>query len=102
MVSKQLIHSPWPSRDSTTFLNSLSPRMSELVEDAVASCNGDIVGHFWLIRNELQKLDDLKFEFFSFNTLDVSQVFWQRVVQPIPEYSSELSLVCIYYIVCFT
>ena len=45
--------------------------MSELVEDAIASC-GDIVGHFWLIRNELQKLVELKFEFFSFNTFDVS------------------------------
>ena len=35
--------------------------MSELVEDAVASCCGDIVGHFRLIRNELQKLIALKF-----------------------------------------
>ena len=40
--------------------------MSELVEDAVASRCGDIVGHFWLIRNELQKFVELIFEFFSF------------------------------------
>ena len=78
---------PWPSRDSTTLVNSLSPQMSELVEDAIASRCGDIVGHFWLIRNELQKFVELKFEFFSFNTFDVSQIFWQRVVQPRPKYS---------------
>ena len=42
--------------DSTTLVNSLRPQMSELVEDAVASWCGDIVGLFWLIRNELQKL----------------------------------------------
>ena len=29
--------------------------MSELVEDAVDACSSDIVGHFWLMRNELQK-----------------------------------------------
>ena len=39
--------------------------MSELVEDAVASFIGDIVGHFRLIRNELQKLVELKLVFFS-------------------------------------
>ena len=49
--------------------------MSELVEDAIASCCGEIVGHFWLIRNELQKFVELKFEFFSFNTFDFSQIF---------------------------
>ena len=73
--------------DSTTSVNSLSPQVSELVEDAVAYLCGDIVGHFWLIRNELQKLVELKFEFFSFNTVDVSQIFWQRVVQTGPKYS---------------
>ena len=56
--------------DSTTSVNSLSPQMSELVEDAIASWCGDIVGQFWLIRNELQKFDQLKFEFLSFNTFD--------------------------------
>ena len=61
--------------------------MSELVEDAIASWCGDIVGHFWLVRNWVDKLVELKFEFFSFNTFDVSQIFWQRVVQPRPEYS---------------
>ena len=45
--------------------------MSELVKDAVASLCGDIVGHFWLIRNECQKFIKLKFEFFSF-TLSMS------------------------------
>ena len=49
--------------------------MSEQVEDAVASWCGDIGGHFWLIRNELQKFVELKFEFFTFNTFDVSQIF---------------------------
>ena len=28
---------PWPSRDSTTVVNSLSPQMIKLVEDAIAS-----------------------------------------------------------------
>ena len=61
--------------DSTTVVNSLSPRMSELVEDAVVSCCGDIVGHFWLVRKGVEKLVELKFEFLSFNTFDVSQIF---------------------------
>ena len=33
-----------------------------------------IVGHFWLIRNELQKFVKLKFEFFSFKAFYVSDV----------------------------
>ena len=78
---------PWPSRGLTTLVNSLGPQMSELVDDAVASWCGDIVGHFSLIRNELQKFVELKFEFFSFNTFDVSQIFWQRVVQTRLKYS---------------
>ena len=53
--------------------------MCKLVEDAVASLCGDIVGNFWLISNELQKFFELKFEFFCFHTFDVSQIFWQRV-----------------------
>ena len=73
--------------DSTILVNSLSPQMSELVEDAIAPWCGVIVGHFLLIRNELQKLVELKSEFFSFKTFDVSQIFWQRVVQPKPKYS---------------
>ena len=73
--------------DPITLVNSLSPQMSELVEDVVASWFGDTVGHFWLIRNELQKLVELKFEFFSFSTFDVSKIFWQRVVQPRPKYT---------------
>ena len=48
--------------------------MSELVEDAIASWCGDIVGHFWLIKNELQKLVELKFEYLSFNTFDLSDI----------------------------
>ena len=77
---------PWPSRGLQHFGKSLSPRMSELVEDAVASWCGDIVGHFWLIRNELQKCVEFKFEIFSFNTFDVSHIyFWQSVVQPRPK-----------------
>ena len=61
--------------DSTTVVNSLSPQMSELVKDAIAFWCGDIVGHFWLVRNGVKKLVELKFEFFSFNTFDVSQIF---------------------------
>ena len=61
--------------------------MKQLVEDAVASCCGDLVGYFGLIRNELQKLDAQKFEFFSFITFDVSQIFWQQVVQQSPKHS---------------
>ena len=86
VASKQLrlIHGRvW---DSATLVNSLCPQMRELVEDAISSWCGEIVGHFWLIRNELQKLVELKFDFFSFNTFDVSQIFWQRVVQPRPKY----------------
>ena len=41
--------------------------------------HGDIVGHFWLVRNGVEKLVELKFEFFCFNTFDVPQLFWQRV-----------------------
>ena len=89
MVSKQVRLLRGRVGDSTTLVKSLSPQMSELVEDAVASYCGDIVGHFWLIRNELQKLVELKFEFFIFfNTFDVSQIFWQRVVQPRLKYSN--------------
>ena len=73
--------------DSTTSVNSLSPQMSELVEDAIASWYGDIVEDFWLIGNELQKLEEFKFQFFTFHTFDVSQIFWQWVVQPNPKYS---------------
>ena len=53
-----------------------------LLPDAVI-----IVGHFWLIRNGGEKLVELKFEFFSFNTFDISQIFWQRVVKPRQKYS---------------
>ena len=58
-------------RGSTTLVNSLSPQMSELVEDAVASWCSDIVGHFWLIKNELQKLIKLKFEFLELYNNDI-------------------------------
>ena len=88
VVSKQLKLLHGRVRDSTTSVNSLSPQMSELVED---ECSCFLmrwhVGHFWLIRNKLQKFVELKFEFFSFNTFDVSQIFWQRVVQTRPKYS---------------
>ena len=74
VVSKQLRLLRDRLVDSTTLVNSLSPQMSELVEDAVASWCANIVGHFWLIRNEFQKFAELKFEFFSFNTFDVSDI----------------------------
>ena len=87
VVSKQLRLLHDRVGDSTTLVDSLSPQLSELVEDAVASWCGDIGGHFWLIRNELQKLVELKFKFFIFNTFDVCLIFWQRVVQPRPKHS---------------
>ena len=87
MALKQLRLVHGRAGDSTTLVNYLSPQISKLVEDALASWCSDIVGHFWLIRNELQKLVKLQFEFFSLNTFDVSQIFWQRVVQPRPKYS---------------
>ena len=61
----------------------------ELVEDAVTSWCGDIVGHFSLIRNELKKFVEPKFLPFwcSVLTLLMSVIFWQRVVQPRPKYS---------------
>ena len=87
VASKQLRPLHGWVEDSTIVVNSLSHQMSELVEDATASWCGDIVGRFWLIRNGVEKLVKLKFEFFSFNTFDVSQLFRQRVVQPRPKHS---------------
>ena len=87
MASKQLRLLTWPSRGLHHCGNSLSSQMSELVEDAIASWCDDIVGHFWLVRNGVEKLVEHKFEFLSFNTFDVSQIFRQRVVQPRPKYS---------------
>ena len=52
--------------DSTTVVNSLSPQMSELVKDDIASWCGDIVENFWLVRNGVEKLVELIFIFFSF------------------------------------
>ena len=54
---------PWPSRGLHHFGKFLEPSMSELVEDAVASWCGDIVRHFWLIRNELQKFVELQLKY---------------------------------------
>ena len=87
VASKQLRLLHGRVGDSTTVANSLSLQMSALIEDAIASWCGDIVGHFWLIRNGVETLVELKFEYFSFNTFDVSQIFWQRFVQPRPKYS---------------
>ena len=70
--------------------------MSKRVEGAVASCCNDIIGHFVIIRNELWKFVELKFDFFSFNTFDVFQIFWQRVVQPRPKYSYSFFLKGLY------
>ena len=86
VVSKQLRLLRGRVGDYITLVNSLSPQMSELVEDAVASCCDDIDGHFGLIRKEPEKSVELKLEFFSFNT-SMSQIFWPRVVQPRPKYS---------------
>ena len=42
---------------------------------------------FLTVQEWALELVGLKFEFFSLNTFDVSQIFWQRVVQPSPKYS---------------
>ena len=57
--------------DFTTSVNSLSPQMSELVEDAVASWCGDIVGHFWLSRMSPRNLSSSNLNF-SVLTLSMS------------------------------
>ena len=54
VVSKQLRLLRGRVGDSTIVVSFLRPQMSELVEDAAASCCGDIVRHFGLIRNELE------------------------------------------------
>ena len=71
VVSKQLRLLHDRVEDSTTSVNSLSHQISELVEDAVASWCGDIVGHFWLIRNGLQNLSSSNLNF-SVLTLSMS------------------------------
>ena len=50
-------------------------------------CESICTKYFSQCRKGVEKLVELKFEFFSFNTFDVSQIFWQRVVQPRPKYS---------------
>ena len=60
VASKQLRLLHGGVGDSTIVVNSLSPQMSELVEDAIASWCGDIVGHFWLVRNGVEKLVELR------------------------------------------
>ena len=54
VASKQLRLLHGRVEDSTIVVNSLSPQMSELVEDAISSWCGDIVGHFG---NELYNRD---------------------------------------------
>ena len=78
---------PWPNRGLHRFGKFLEPS-----DEWTGRGCGDIVGDFWLIRNELQKLVEVKFEFFSFNTFDVSQIFWQRVVKTRPKYSYRIFL----------
>ena len=78
---------PWPSRG----LHHFGKFLGSSDEWAGRGCcfnlmRWHVVGHFWLIRNELQRLVELKFEFYSFNTFDVSHIFWERVVQPKPKY----------------
>ena len=87
MVSQQLRLLHGRVGDSTTSANSLRFQMGELVEDAVASWCGDIVGHFWLIRNELQKLVKLICEFFSlcakvYDTICI-MLSWAKVYETI-------------------
>ena len=88
VVSQQLSLLRGQFGDSTALVNSLSQwnnlnKMRLSFEDAVASCCGDIVAIFFMpIRNEIWKFVELKLKFFSFNTFDVSQIFWQRVAQP--------------------
>ena len=74
---------PWPSRG----LHHCGKFLEPSDEWAGRGCycflmRWHIVGHLWLIR--IEKLVEPKFKFFRFNTFDVSQIFWQRVVQPRP------------------
>ena len=78
---------PWPSRGLHHFGKFLEPSDEWAGRGCCCSWCGDIVGNVWLIRNELQKFVELKFEFLNFNTFDVFQIFWQRVAQPRPKYS---------------
>ena len=56
LVSKQLRLLRGRVGDSTALVNSLSPKMSLLVEDAVAFCCCDIVRHIRLIRKSSRNL----------------------------------------------
>ena len=71
MVSKQLSLLRGRVGDTTDVVDSLGFPMRQMVQDAVASCRGDVVGHFGLIMDEFQKVIKLKFEFFSINTFNV-------------------------------
>ena len=42
---------------------------------------------FWAHKEWALEICRVKLEFFSFNTFDVSRIFWQRVVQPRPKHS---------------
>ena len=64
----------------STWILGVASKQLRLLNGRIA----DIVEHFWLTRNELKKNVELEFEFFSF---DLSQIFWQRVLQPRPNYS---------------
>ena len=79
---------PWPSRGLHHFGKCLEPSD----EWAGRGCCCFLMRwHRWVFlahyRNELEKFAKLKFEFFCFNTFDVSQIFWQRFVQTRPKYS---------------
>ena len=72
--------------DSTTSVNSSSPQMCELVEDAVASRYSDVVGYFGSSGMSSKNLSCSNLNF-SVLKVSVSQIFWQRVVQTRPKYS---------------
>ena len=65
VVSKQLRLLHGRVGDSTILINSLSPQMSELAEDAIASWCGDIVGHF--VADQEWALETCRAQIWSFH-----------------------------------
>ena len=80
VVSKQLYKTaPWPSRELHHFGKLIEPSDERAGRGCYCFLMRWHSWHSWAF--------ELKFEFFSFNTFDVSQIFWQRIVQTRLQYS---------------
>ena len=73
--------------DSTAVEDSLGTPLGYLINNTIASCSGDIVRHFVLIKNEFYEFFELKLKKIGFNNFDVSQIFRQRGLQARPKHS---------------